>query len=152
MSGLKLGEFSWVNSFIFNYKQALPEKLQDGFFNYNLARYYYEIKNYDEAMPLLLQMDYEDVLLTCLGKILLIKMYYEQVEIDSLNSLLASFRTYVNRKKMLGYHKESTLNFIYFTSKLLQGKPNGNFAMLNKEIAETKVVAEKEWLLAQLEK
>jgi hypothetical protein len=152
MSGLKLGEFDWVKAFIFDYKHALPDKLRDGFFNYNLARYYYEINNYGEAMPLLLQMDYEDVLLTCLGKILLAKMYYEQTEIDSLNSLLASFRTYVNRKKMLGYHKESTLNFIHFTSKLLQGKPNGNFAFLQKEIGETKVVAEKEWLLAQLEK
>ena len=149
MSGLRLKEFDWVGNFIFQYKNALPEKQREGFFNYNLARLHYEQKNYRNAMPLLLQMEYEDVLLTCLGKILLAKMHFELDEFESLSSLLASFKTYVHRKKTLGYHRESSLNFIQFTQKLMQRTPGGA-QQLEKDIGETKVVAEREWLLEQL--
>ncbi len=152
MSGLKQEEFDWVHHFIFNYKMALPETQRDGFFNYNLARFYFEQKNYSEAMPLLLQMEYKDALLTCLGKILLVKMHFEQKETEALDSLLKSFKTYINRKKMTGSYKESYANFLTFTSKLAHTKVQGNHQQLIKEITETKVVAEKEWLLAQLEK
>jgi hypothetical protein len=148
MSGLRLKEYEWVGNFIFQYENALPEKQREGFFNYNLARLHYEQKNYREAMPLLLQMEYEDVLLTCLGKILLAKMHFELAEFESLSSLLSSFKTYVNRKKTLGYHRESSLNFIHFTQKLMQPAPGGAVQLM-KDIEETKVIAEREWLLGQ---
>ncbi|MBI1225073.1 MAG: hypothetical protein GC192_07520 [Bacteroidetes bacterium] len=149
MSGLKLNEFSWVKNFIFNYKEALPEKQREGFFNYNLARFHYEQKAYGEAMPLLLRMEYEDALLTCLGKVLLAKMHFELDESESLYSLLQSFRTYVHRKKLPGNYQEGTLNFIQFLTKLAQKIPNQN-GRLKLELIDTKVVVEKEWLLTQL--
>lgn len=148
MSGLKLSEFGWVEKFIFQYKNTLPEKQREGFFNYNLARFHYEQKNYAAAMPLLLQMEYEDSLLTSLGKVLLAKMHYEQQEFDSLYSLLQSFRTYVLRKKLPGNYQEGTLNFIQFLTKLTQ-RVNGHSEQLRKDLLDTKIVVEKEWLLAQ---
>lgn len=149
MAGLRLDEYDWVEKFILEYKNALPEKQREGFFNYNLARLHYERKNYKKAMPLLLQMEYEDVLLTCLGKILLVKMQFELNETEALHSHLQSFKTYVRRKKMLGYHRDSSLNFIYFIGKLMQS-PVLHPERLQQEILETKVVAEKNWLLEQL--
>ncbi|MEZ4959822.1 MAG: hypothetical protein R2830_08390 [Saprospiraceae bacterium] len=150
MSGLRFNEFDWVEQFIFLYKNSLPEKQREGFFNYNLARFYYEQRDYKKAMPLLLQMEYDDVLLTCSGKILQIKMYLEQKEMETLSSSLQSFKIYLKRKKMLGYHKESYINFIFLVGKIMQLKTNETMISLQKEITETKVVAEKEWLLAQL--
>lgn len=151
MSGLKLSEYKWVEKFILEYKNALPEKHREGFFNYNLARLYYEQKNYAAAMPLLSQMEYEDVLLTSLGKVLLSKMQFEQGEYDSLTSLLSSFRIYIQRKKMPGSHHESHLNFIHFLSKLLYPF-SGSQEKIIHEIIETKLVAEKDWLLEQVKK
>ncbi len=149
MSGLKLNEYDWVQAFIEKYRDTLPEKQKDGFFNYNLARLYYEQKNFSAAMPLLLQMDYDDFLLTSLGKVLLAKMQYEQGEFESLSSLLQSFKTYVMRKKLSGNYQEGTLNFIHFLSKLIH-KTSSATETLHKELSETKIVVEKEWLLAQL--
>ena len=149
MAGLKFNEFDWVEQFIHHYKASLPEKQREGFFNYNLARFYYERKNFKEAMPLLLQMEYEDVLLTVLGKIMLAKMQLELNETEALSSHLQSFKTYVRRKKMLGYHREGALNFTLFTEKLMQ-KPRPNPAVLREDILRTKVVTEKEWLLERL--
>lgn len=148
MAGLKLNEFKWVGQFIEKYKASLPEKHRDGFYNYNLARFHYAQKDYAAAMPLLLQMEYDDVLLTSLGKVLLAKMYFEQQEFESLSSLLSSFKIYIQRKKMQSSHHESHLNFIHFLGKLTH-KPLGVNEKLKNEISETKIVAEKEWLLAQ---
>lgn len=146
MSGLKLSEFDWVRNFIQQYKVSLPEKQRMGFYNYNLARLFYEQKNYSDAMPLLSQMEYEDVLLTSLGKVLLAKMQYEQGEFEALSSLLSSFRIYIQRKKMPGSYHESHLNFIHFLSKLVQRQPS-TVDNLASDIASTKLVAEKDWLI-----
>lgn len=149
MSGLKLREFEWVEAFIFKYKDTIPEKHRDGYFNYNLSRLYYEQKRFRDAMPLLLQMEYDDALLTCLGKILLAKMHYELDEFDSLYSHLQSFRTYVLRKKLPGNYQEGTLGFISFLTKLVQRTP-GAADQIRQDLLETKIVTEKEWLLGQL--
>ncbi len=149
MAGLKLKEYDWVGQFVEEYKPALPEKQREGFYNYNLARLYYEQRKFALAMPLLLQMEYDDVLLTSLGKVLLAKMYFEQQEFESLSSLLSSFRVYIQRKKMPGSHHESHHNFIQFLGKLMFKSPNASNKLKN-DILDTKVVAEKEWLLAQL--
>ena len=150
MSGLRAKAHEWIFDFIFTYKSALPEKQREGFFNYNLAQLYYSKKDYEKAMPLLQMMEYEDVLLTCLGKILLAKMQFELRETEPLVSHLQSFKTYVKRKKMLGYHRDSSLNFIQFTNKLLH-ESNGRKEKLAEEIRNTQIVAEKKWLLEQME-
>lgn len=149
ISGLKMKEFDWVERFIHEHKNYLPEKLREGYFNYNLARLHYENKNYRQAMPLLLQMDYSDEQHACLSKILLAKMYFEQQEFESLSSLLQSFKAFIHRKKVLGYQRELYLQFIHFLGKLLQYSPKGN---LREEIQNATVVAEKDWLLEQASK
>ena len=152
MSGLRLGEFDAVEKFIFSYKEKLPRKEREGFFNYNLAHLFYEKKNYIEAMPLLLQIDTKDTLHICTSKTLLAKMYYELKEFDSLNSLLQSFRIFIKRKQMFGYHKEGYLNFIKFISKIINLKSNADKVELLNDITQTKILTEKVWLLEQLEK
>ncbi|HFA50640.1 MAG TPA: hypothetical protein ENJ95_16660, partial [Bacteroidetes bacterium] len=122
MAGLKLGEFAFIQSFIYDYKDKLPEKEREGFFNYNLARFYFEKNDYSRAMPLLLLMEYDDVLLTSQGKILLAQMYFEQKEMDALTSLLQSLSIYIKRKKMIGYHSISYLNFTNLLNKLIHIK------------------------------
>jgi hypothetical protein len=57
---------------------------------------------------------------------------------------------YLRRKKVLGYHKETFLNFINFVQKILLDKYRPE--EIQQELLETKIVAEKEWLLEQLKK
>lgn len=154
MTGLRLKELDWTEDFLFKYKEALPTEQKEGIFNYNLARFHYQKKDYNMAMPLLSKMDTADVLTNCSAKTLLAKMYFEQEAHDSLDSLLSSFKTYIRRKKILGYHKEWYNNFIHYLKQLwlltLQNHKDGG--QIFREINETKVVAEKRWLLEQTEK
>ncbi len=155
MTGLRLKEFDWTEQFLFKYKNTLPEEQKEGIFNYNLARFHYQKKDYNQAMPLLSRMDSDDVLTNCSAKTLLAKMYFEQESYDALESLLNSFKIYIRRKKKeLSYHLELYEHFILYSKQLWSlavqnQKDSGN---LFKKIQTTKIVAEKRWLLEQVER
>ncbi len=151
-AGLNLFEYDWVFNFINEYKETLAEQHQEGSFCFNLARYYFEKGNYHQAMPLLLQMEYSDLLINLAAKTLLAKMYFLQGETDALDNLLTSFKAYIKRKKVLGYHRENYLNIIGFFQRLMNLGTYDEVkrAALREDIQNTKVVPEKEWLLEQL--
>jgi hypothetical protein len=147
-----LGAFDTIENFILKYKDALPEKQRDAFFNYNYAWFFYQKKNYGKAMTLLAKTESsKDVLINCTAKTLLARMYFEQQEFESLNSLLQSFKVFINRKKALAYHRTPYLHFIKFLQKIIhaQFQPNFSKQALVQDISGTKVAA-KEWLLEQL--
>ncbi len=152
MSGLRLGEYDIVESFIHDYKDKLPQKQREGFFNYNLAHLFYEKKKYDKAMPLLLQIETHDVLHNCTARTLLAKMYYELGETESLASLIQSFKIFLKRKHLLGYHRELYLNFTTIIYKLNQIREPPQLDVLLTSIEQTKILAEKQWLIEQIQK
>lgn len=69
---------------------------------------------------------------------------------------MASFRTFVNRKKQSGelqtYHQENYLNIIRFAQKLLNFNPfdKAEKKKLREEIIAAKILTERDWLLEQL--
>ncbi|GIV31112.1 MAG: hypothetical protein KatS3mg029_0463 [Saprospiraceae bacterium] len=154
IAGLNLKEFEWVERFIHRYSPYLDEKHREGQVNTNLARLYYEKKDYKTAMELLVQADYDDILLTLVAKTMLLKIYYELDEINALDSLLSSMRTYLQRKKIMGYHQANYKNIIRFTRKLLRIAPydEAQKQKLKEEIEQSSPLTEKKWLLEQLER
>ncbi len=152
--GLGLKEFEWVESFIFKYKDVLDSKHKESIFTFNLAKLKQAQKKYSEAMSLLIQFNPEDLLLTLAAKTNLLKMYYELEEFDSLESLLQSMSTFLNRKKVLGYHKKHYKNIIKFTKKMIKLPPYATKEriILKKEIEQAEMRSEKEWFLEQLGK
>ncbi len=152
IAALKLKEFDWTYRFIFKYKTRLPLAHQESSFSYNLARYYFEKGDFEQSMPLLLQMEYDDLLHNLGAKTMLAKMYYQLGEAEALDNLLNSFGTYIRRKKGLAYHKENYLNIIALMRKLLHLNPYDSTekAALLKEVQDTHPLTERLWLLAQL--
>ncbi len=150
LAGLKLNEFDWVFDFLKTHRQYLPEGQRESSYSYNLARYYYELGDYQQAMPLLMQMENDDLLHNLSAKSMLAKMYYELKEYDALDSLLNSFRTYIYRKEV-SYHREFYLPFIGFMNKLVALKPYDakGRAKLREEVTASRA-PEKDWLLKQL--
>ncbi|MBK9013023.1 MAG: hypothetical protein IPM82_02480 [Saprospiraceae bacterium] len=151
-SGLVMREFDWVEQFIHDYRDKLAEAYQESVFSFNLARLCYEKKQFDQALPLLQLAEYKDLLLNLAAKTLQLKIYFELDEIDLLEAHLSAFKTFLRRKKELGYHRENYLNTIQFTRKLLETNPFDKEAraVLREEIAAAKNVGEKEWLLGQV--
>jgi len=69
-------------------------------------------------------------------------------------AILGSMRTYINRKKVLGYHKTTFTNLIRLTKKLIRINPFDakQREKLRAEILSTNPLTEREWLLEQLKK
>jgi hypothetical protein len=153
LAGLRLQEFKWVYSFLHEHRDNLPEHQRQGAFSFNLARYYCEIGDYKQAMPLLLEMDFDDVLHNLTAKAMLAKMYFETQESTALQSLLASLVAYLRRKRQVSEQQRTAYsNFIRFLRRL-EATPKhekSTLAALKKEILETALVAEKDWLLRVL--
>ncbi len=150
-SGLVMREFDWVERFIHDYRDKLADAYQESVFSFNLARLGYEKKQFDQALSLLQLAEYKDLLLNLAAKTLQLKIYFELDEFDLLEAHLSAFKTFLRRKKELGYHRENYLNTIEFTRKLLETNPFDKEARaaLRAEIAEAKNIGEKKWLLGQ---
>lgn len=150
--GLSLGQTVWVHDFIEKYKEALEPAHRENFYQYNLARYFFTLKNYGSAMELLVKVGDNDLLLNLDSKLMLLKMYYELGEFDALDSLMASMKTFINRRKELGYQKAHYLGIVRFTQKMMALKPGDRESALKlrRQVEAAEGLPEKEWMLRQI--
>ena len=151
--GLIVGDYQWVESFLYEYKSALDKSHRETMFNFNLAKLEYTRKNYDVALDLLNKSIYKDLLLNLAVKTMALKIYYEIGEFRLLDSHLQAMKVYIIRKKIIGYHRTNYLNLVRYTQKLVELNFYDKKAIqeLKKSIAAEELVSEKNWLLAQLE-
>jgi hypothetical protein len=151
--GLQLFEFEWVAHFITQYIQYLPSQFQENYQHYTTAKLFFKQKNYIKAQRLLTQIEYDDIFLNLDSKTILLEIYYEEKSWDSLEALLVSFSRYLQRKQVIAYHKQVYKNIISLTRKLMSLKPYDKTAkkMLLDEIKATNPLAERDWLLKQIE-
>ena len=52
---------------------------------------------------------------------MLLKIYYELQEYEVLDSFLHSFNVFLQRKKLIGYHKEKLFEYYQVDSKVTYG-------------------------------
>ena len=154
IAALNLGKYNWADEFITTYSPYLDKKHKENYVRFYRARLFFERKQYDKAMPLFAQYESDDILMNLLAKTMLLKMYYELNEFSALDSLLDSMRTYIQRKKVMGYHKSVFKNLLRYSRKLLKVMPNDadQIQKLKTEIENADPLMERKWLLEQLEK
>ena len=117
------------------------------------AVYFFRLPDYDAAMSLLNQVDFDhDPLAQLNGRTMLLRIYYEKKYTDALESLLDSFSIFLRRQRNVGYQRAHFQNLIQFTRRLLALSPGdkGGAAALKTDIEHSKSVAEKEWLLEKV--
>ena len=152
--GLKLRDYEVTKDFINDNQIYLEDKYRESFVNYSFALFYYEKRDFSKAMDYLLQYEHDEMIINLRAKIMLLKIYYQQDEINALESLLGSMRTYLSRKKVMGYHKDNFKNIIQLTKKLLKVKP---YDQKQKDKLKTLIeeanpltTDDRNWLLTQL--
>lgn len=151
---IKIGEFDWAEHFIQKHQENLEEKERNSIVHFNMARLHFEKGEYDRAQRLLMEFEYDDMLLNIIGKTMLLKVYYEQSEYDAFESLLDSMRIYLKRKEALDpARKIAYKNMISLMRRLLNLNPYSNTqtGRLAQQIQDTSPVMEREWLLKQVE-
>ncbi len=154
-SALKVREFDWAEHFIERYQNLLEEKQRKGATNFSLARLYFEKGDYNKAQQYLVEFEYDDMLQNIVAKNMLLRIYYEQDEYDAFESLLESLRIYLQRKEALDpTRKAAYKNLISLMKKLLHlniySKPQKE--KFRELVLQTNPLADREWLLKQLER
>ncbi len=145
--GLNLKQYDWAEAFIrTSYKKLLPEFQADAL-NYNLADLAYRRKKYKEAQHHLLLVEYSDVFYSLGAKNMLLKIYYENQEIEALFALIASFSIYLRRNKQISNSfKVTYLNFTSLLQQILRAKPEKMPKIIEK-INATELLTSRNWLL-----
>ena len=152
--GIYNKEMEWTEKFIHNFKNNLHEKFKDNAYNYNLAYFYFNIKEYTKATKLLNKVVFNDLYYMCESKSVLLRLYYVSNEVEAFYSLVDSFRIYIQRNKLMAdKNKELYLNLIRFLSKLskIVDRDKEAFIKLKEKIKETKRVKNAAWLIDQID-
>lgn len=152
--GTALKQFEWVRMFIEQHQNNLATEYRSSFVQFSWAKLHFEMKDYSSAQKLLINFDINDMLINLSAKSILLKIYYEEGEFSALESLFDSMMTYINRKKIIAYHKIVIKTFISFTKKLVRLPPRNKALKerLRKQIEDANPLPERKWLLEQLDK
>lgn len=145
-------EFKWVTNLIEHYQKYLPSNQREKVAHFCEAILNFIKGDYEKASELLVNFNYDDIILTAQAKSMLIRLYYEQDEYDLLDAQLESTRTYLHRKKNMGRKRDQWMNFIRYTKKLVKINPynSDHKKKLKEEIFEAVPFPGKDWLLKQI--
>ena len=151
---LRLKQYDYVLQLLNTQIKNLPEEHRENAYTYNMANYYFHIKNYDKVLPLLQSVNYSELFYELDSRTLLIKTYYETHETDSLFAAIDSFSQMMRRTKRINQSRlTSYIKFIKYIKKLINAKYKRQKARiaLASELRATTGVADKGWLLSKLQ-
>jgi hypothetical protein len=148
----KVGEFDWANTFLEEYKSFLPAKDRENVFRYNLALLRFRQGNTAASMTLLHGVNLREPLFQLDARRLLARLYYDAHELSALDSLIDSTKIYLHRQKDIGYQKEMYVHFFKILEKMLRTdfKNKKELEILRGLIEDTKMLAERDWLLEKV--
>lgn len=150
---LGLEQFTWAKDFLERYKGFLDPIYQKETYHKSLAKLNYAEQNYDLALQYLMTTALsDDVYINFDTKILMAKIYFEQGNIDALDSLVSNFQVFIRRKQTMSYHRILYQNFINSLKKLSLLNQFDRKAVLGltNEIELLNPLPEKDWFLKQL--
>jgi len=152
---LKLKQDKWLGEFLPEYRPRLSPRDQTTYYPYCLAIRAYERQEILQADDHLGRFEFaaSAAVLQLHVRILQTKIYYDQGELDLLDSHLNSFSVFLSRHQELGYYREIVLAFVRLCHRMLMLPPNISAAQrlkLKKDITKISVASYREWLLARL--
>ncbi len=159
--GVRLKAYGWTEQFIHTYYKLLPPEERENAYQYNLAVFYYESGDPDNAQALLNKVQFTDPIYYLDAKCILLKIYFEANAFEPLFSLRDSVKIYLMRNRILNKgQKAQYMNLFAFTAKLFKlridrgiagaDKWKKDFRKLLSDVAHQPAVANKQWLEQQI--
>jgi len=159
---LRLQESDWTRQFIEDYRAKLPEDVAENAYTFNLASYYFGTQQYDQALVLLNTVEYTDIVYNLDAKSLLLRIYYELDEADSLHSHIEAFKKYLTRNKIIAESKYGRyFNLFNYTNQAFKlksqiafqqkAKSHKELEILSSQLDSGKSIANLSWLRTKLE-
>ena len=150
---LKWGKTELAIASCENYKDLLLEEDRESSFEFAMAMIDYQNDKLLIAQTRLQKVDFKDYLFNLAAKTLLMKIFYENKEMDLLEFHLDAMSMYLLRKKVIGYHKVNYQNIIKCCRLMIKVR-YGNQEAKNKLLEKFKTMSpmnEFVWFEKQLE-
>jgi hypothetical protein len=149
--GLQLQEFAWVESFIHDYRDKLPEEFRENAFAYNLADLLYHRGEYEQALKNLLKVEFTDVFYSLGTRKMMLMIYFEQGSTEAMLSLISSFRLFLKRNQLISEsNRQAYSNFVSLVQAIYRASTSqGDFVKLQAQIVDTQPLVEEAWLLTK---
>ncbi len=151
---LRAREFDWAEDFINQYQEKLDPKFAESIIAYNNALLNFYKKDFKRVIEHLSSFEFDEINYSLGAKNILLSTFYELDEIDALDSLLDSFRAYVERNpNIIERFKQYYKNLIRFTKQLTKLLPSDKLKIekLRQEIVDCKNLASRQWLLEKVD-
>jgi hypothetical protein len=147
--GLRLKENRWVNDFIRRFINYLAPHERKNALTYNSAMLGYHEGNYRQTVKLLREVEFSDLYYALDARSLLMKVYFETDDVETLLYHIAAFKIFLRRNKFISaYQREIYRNFIRYTLKLFRaGTSRTKLAALRAEISNRMNISDRSWLL-----
>ena len=110
---LRMKEYNWAESFVEQNHIYLHEIEQQSVYHLNLAKIFYEKKNYKEALQRIQFHHFDDVYYDISARYLMIKIFFDEEEDETLSYAIRSLQLMLKRKKGISsFNKTSCLRFL----------------------------------------
>jgi hypothetical protein len=158
---IRLKNIENANTFLEKYKSFIDSNEVEDIYNFNKANIYFEQKDYDNALTLLVSIKYKDIFYKVSAKRLYLKIYYElstnnqKRYFDVFDSALNAYKKYIyTNKELSDDFRERNKNFYKFINKIsnLQEYNNQKTNQIESEILAQDVCLDKDWLIDILKK
>jgi len=173
LSGLELGHFDWVESFIEEqHTKIVPTAFGTDAYYQNLANLYYYQRKYRAAQEMLLQANPTDIYYKLSQKSLLARIYFENKELEVLAGFMNTFTKFIfDQKKKIAANKVASyrlfINSLRQLCHLIEDHPayidafiadqvfssaagRAKLEKLKTQIENSPVFYSKKWLLEQI--
>lgn len=151
---LRLGEFEWAEQFVEKYNYRIEESYRENAVIYNQAQICFYRKDFPEVISKLQTVEYRDITYNLGAKSMLLATYYELSEWDALESLSASFKVYLARRRSTipEERRKSYLNMISVVSRLVDHRYRNKSSIesILDYLNQLEVVASEPWLREKL--
>ena len=151
---LSLKEYGWIKDFIRDYKSELPADSMDDFYNYCMALYEFDMKNFEGSLEYLSKIKLNELYLKYDSKILQLMIYFETGEEESLISSLEAYRHFLSNNKLLPENKkELYTNFYRYFSRIFSAKIKKDKTELGRirmSITPDIMIYNKDWLIRKI--
>jgi hypothetical protein len=148
---LSLHEYDFVERFILEHGDYLPEESMEDYICYSLARLAFFRGQHEKTLNLLLKLKLNDTDIKLGARCLQLKAYFELGEYHVLTNQLATFKIYVHRLTGLNEtHREMHVNFVNTFGRLLKTAQGGSIKSvkkLEKYVTSQDALIDKAWFI-----
>ncbi len=112
----KVNEFEWALEFSEEYQDKLPEEIQETAYSFNKARIYINMKQYEDVIETLRDVEYKDITYNLNSKLMLMVSFYELDEFETLLATIRAFKVFLRRRRNVSLARKA--NFTGFCDAL----------------------------------